>query len=83
MLARLIVTLALSLGVASQVHAQNVQGGAKATGSAKETAAPSGQTEAGGRGTEGGPTTAETGVEPRGTKVAPSTNSAQGGQEKQ
>lgn len=83
MLARWTVMLALSLGLASQAFAQNVQGGAKAAGSAKET----GQAGTEERGTKVGPTTtpgqppqpatAETGVEPRGTKVAPSTNPTQ------
>jgi hypothetical protein len=88
---RWIAVLALSFGLVSPAFAQNVQGGAKATGSAKEP--ESGQAGAGERGTKVGPTTtpgqqpqpatAETGVEPRGTKVAPSTNPTQGGQEKQ
>jgi hypothetical protein len=91
---RWIAALALSFGLVSPAFAQNVQGGAKATGSAKETeSGQSGQAGAGERGTKVGPTTtpgqqpqpatAETGVEPRGTKVAPSTNPTQGGQEKQ
>jgi hypothetical protein len=94
MLARWITILALSFALVSPVLAQNVQGGAKATGSAKETeTGQSGQTGAGERGTKVGPTTeagqppqpktAETGVPPRGTKVAPSTNPSQSGGEKQ
>jgi hypothetical protein len=94
MVARLTAILALSFGFLSLALAQNVQSGAKSTGSAKESeTGPSGQTGAGERGTKVGPTTtpdqppqpttAKTGVEPRGTKVAPSTNPTQGGQEKQ
>jgi hypothetical protein len=94
MLARWTAVLALSFGLVSPAFAQNVQGGAKATGSAKEHEADqSGQAGSGERGSKVGPTTtsgqqpqpatAETGVEPRGTKVAPSTNPTQGGQKKQ
>ena len=81
---------ALTLGFAAPVLAQNVQGGNKQTGSAKETENGSSQTSVGQRGsqvapsaTPGGsdqPTTAQTGVGPRGTKVAPSTTPGQGGE---
>ena len=93
MVARLAAILALSFGLLSPALAQNMQGGAKATGSAKESDTGQSGQGAGERGTKVGPTTtsdqppqpttAQTGVEPRGTKVAPSTNPTQGGQEKQ
>ena len=81
---------ALTLGLATPVFAQNVQGGNKQTGSAKETGNGSSQTDVEQRGTQVGPsaapggsdqpTTAQTGVGPRGTKVAPSTTPGQAGE---
>ena len=71
--------IAVLLAMSSPALAQNVQGGAQATGSAKEPATGQATTDLK---TPNQPSTAKTGVAPRGTKVAPSTNSAQGGGEK-
>jgi hypothetical protein len=76
MLVRWTALLLLSLGLLVPL------GGANATGSSKGTetgqAAASGKSDKPSQGT-----TAQTGAGPRGTKAAPSTKAAQGGQETQ
>lgn len=69
---RSLFAVTLSLALAAPAFAQNVEQGTQATGSAKEPTTHQSTTM-----NKPGQSADKTGVQPRGTKVAPSTNSAQ------